>query len=503
MAHPVNEARQKALDAKAALNKLQDEQSAAKASLSAFLRKQVDGSLTDDDKKAMAEAETKVAGFDARVSAARRLALLAEEDQAAAESKQADEMAALAKNPSGRVTVEKDRLDKMAEDPYRGFGRSPRGFLMAVVQNQGLRDRAQISDDRLKPLAVFDKDDKQAGGELAYLLPRGFTPRSLQAAAGSDEQGVYDDRYGGFAVETSRLPGVMGTTWEGDPTAGMTQAVPMQTPSVEIIARNDKDHTTSVSGGFTVSRRAETTAMVASRSSLEKITLKASSLFGHAFETEELLTDSPLSFVAIIEAGLRTQFGAHMLNEKLRGGGGNEYLGVLTALYSSTAADSKGPTISVAKESGQAADTIVGENAIKMAAQCWGFDQAVWMANHNARPQLYKLSIPVGVGGTLIYQPSREVGFPDMLLGRPIYYSEHMSKLGDLGDFGLFNWSQYLDGLYQPTQFAESVHVRFLTHERAFKAWLRNAGAPWWRTAMTPAKASEKLSPFVLLAERA
>lgn len=94
------------------------------------------------------------------------------------------------------------------------------------------------------------------------------------------------------------------------------------------------------------------------------------------------------------------------------------------------------------------------------------------------------------------------MGFPDMLLGRPIYYSEFASKLGDVGDIILGNWSQFLEGIYQPLQSAESVHVRFLNHERTFKFWLRNAGAPWWRSALTPAKSSDTLSPFVTLAAR-
>mgnify|MGYP002413503355 CR=1 FL=1 len=137
-----------------------------------------------------------------------------------------------------------------------------------------------------------------------------------------------------------------------------------------------------------------------------------------------------------------------------------------------------------------------------MAARCWGFGSSIWLANHDTRPQLIKLSILVGTGGALIYQPSAQMGFPDMLLGRPIYYSEYASKIGDVGDLLLVNWSQFLEGIYQPLQSAESMHVRFLNHERTFKFWLRNAGAPWWRAALTPNKSSDTLSPFVTLAAR-
>jgi HK97 family phage major capsid protein len=374
-------------------------------------------------------------------------------------------------------------------DPRKGF-RSHVEFFTSVIENAGLRNRADVSDERLRPLAVSDGEDKQARGVLAYLLPAGFAPK---ATAGSDEQGGYSDTYGGFSVPTTRAPGLLQVGFEGDPTAGRTQDVPMASPSVEILARTDKDHTTSVSGGFTVTRKPETVAATSSRMALELITLKASSLFGLAYATEEILADSAISFAALIDAGFRTQMGAHILNEKIRGGGGNEYLGVLNSPAK----------VEVSKETNQAADTIVANNVIKMAARSWGFGNAIWLANHDTRPQLATLSIPIGTGGVLLYQPAQQERFPDMLWGRPVFYTEYASKVGDAGDIMLVDWSQYLEGTYQPIQSAESVHVRFIEHERTFKLWTRNAGAPWWRTALTPNKSGDTLSPIVTLAARA
>ena len=373
------------------------------------------------------------------------------------------------------------------DDPKRGFG-SHREFFLSAIENAGLHDRADVSDERLASLAVTDREDKKSAGELAFMLPSGF---GMKATVGSDEQGEYDDTYGGFAVPGSRAPGLLQVGFEGDPTAGMTQPVPMATPSIEIMARTDKDHSTSVSGGFTVTRRAETTAASASRTALEMVTLKASSLFGLAYATEELLADSPMSFAALIDSGFRSQMGAHILNEKIRGVGGAEYIGFLNS----------GCAISITKETNQVADTIVFANVNKMAARSWGFGSAVWLANHDCRPQLSQISLPIGTGGVAMYQPSAQVGFPDMLWGKPVLYSEYMPTVGDLGDLSLVNWSQYLEGTYQPIQNAESIHVRFVNHERTFKLWTRNAGAPWWRTAMTPNK-GDTLSPVVTLGAR-
>ncbi|KKM68048.1 hypothetical protein LCGC14_1464830 [marine sediment metagenome] len=386
---------------------------------------------------------------------------------------------------------------KAEDDPRRGF-KSHREFVMAVIENHGLSAREDVTDERLRVLAVFDKDDKRASGELAFILPEAFTPSNLKAAAGSDEQGVYDDRYGGFTVTPTFLPGMLKLGFEGDPTTGRTQPVPMTTPTVEMTARTDKDHTTSVSGGFTVSRRPETASQTASRMEMEKVTLKATSLFGFAYATLELLTDSPISFAAIIQSGFDDQFAHHMLGEKLRGLGDSEYLGVLSALDT----NSQGPTLRVDKENGQAAATVVAENAIKMRSQCWGYGKAIWIANHDTYPQLATMSIAVGTGGALVYQQSIVEDKPDMLLGRPIFYSEYPATLGTVGDLILGNWSEYLDALYQPLQSAESVHVRFDSHEKAFKFWLRNAGAPWWRSALTPNQSTTKLSPFIVLETR-
>lgn len=486
MAVKVNEYRQRVIDANKALDALQDEQGAARATYAGLLDRAARGVLADDEKPKLEAAAAAVAGFDARLSAQRKIANLASEELHAEEERLAREDADLERKPSGRIRVEDPNHTK---DPRRGFT-GHRDFLSAVMRIG--RRGVDAADERIRPLLVRDKDDEQANGEAAVLLPLAFTPKGVRAAAGSDEQGEYDDRYGGFTVPTTRLPGLLQVGFEGDPTAGLTQGLPMASPSVEIAARVDKNHTSSVSGGFSVSRKPETVAGDSSRVQFEMVTMKAAGMFGVAYATEYLLTDSPQSFVAIIDQGFRSQFGAAILNEKIRGGGGNEYLGVLNS----------GCLVTVAAEGGQVADTINSENVIKMAAQSWGFGSSIWLANHDTRPQLIKLSILVGTGGTLIYQPSATMGFPDMLLGRPIYYSEYASKLGDVGDLILGNWSQFLEGIYQPLQSAESMHVRFLNHERTFKFWLRNAGAPWWRSALTPNKSSATLSPFVTLAAR-
>ncbi len=483
--HELRAARQKlAQEANAALTAARDKAKAEGRALSA------------EETKAQDDFDVRLKAQDDEIAIEERLLERERRYGSAAPARDPNAPPIPGSGPQPRVDVEDPNFVK---DPRKGFA-SSREFLAAALAESGHRDRESIEDERLRYLAQAPsrEDRKVAGEDLSFLLPIAFTPRHL-ATVGSDEAGEYADTYGGFSVVAQRLAPRPLLGFEGDPTAGRTEMLPMTAPSVEIEAATDKNHTSSVSAGLTVTRKPETVAADPSRMAREMITLKAAGLYGLSYVSEILLADSPATFVARLDNGFRNQFAAYMLNEKLRGTGGDQYLGVLTALESA----GLGPTVTIAKESGQAADTIVADNVIKMRAQCWGYGNAVWLANHDTYPQNAKLAVPIGVGGsTLIYQQSIAEDRPDMLLGRPIFYTEYASTLGDLGDIGLYNFSQLLEGLYQPLQSAESVHVRFVNHERAFKFWLRNCGAPAWRVPLTPAKSASKLSPFVVLAAR-
>lgn len=358
------------------------------------------------------------------------------------------------------ATVIEGVRDRAEDDPKFGYN-SPREFLMDVINAA----RSGDTPNRLRPLST----------------------------AGSDEQGTYSDPYGGFLVPAAFLTDMKAIGFEGDPTASYVTSVPMTAPIVNIPARVDKDHSSSVSGGLRVYRRAEADTVTASRMALQNIRLEANSLMGITYVTEELLSESPVSFAAILARGFNDEFGATILNEKLNGTGAGQYLGV-------TASPAY---IEVAKQTGQAADTIYYENIINMRARVWGYNNAIWLANHDTLPQLMTLSYSIGTSGVLVWQPSATPDKPDMLLGRPIYFTEFCKTLGDAGDILCCNFGEYLEGTYSPVQGAESIHVRFVNHERTFKFWTKNAGSPWWSSAMTPKNSTSTLSPFVGLAARA
>jgi len=353
--------------------------------------------------------------------------------------------------------------ESFEDDPNCGYA-TPREFLMDVMQTTQFRT--------------------EPSAQLKFL-----------AAAGSDENSTQSDRYGGFLIPEGMAPGMLSIGAEGDPTAGRVTPVAMTSPVVRFNARVDKNHSTSVSGGLTVSRRAETQSPTASRMEFEQVKLEATGLFGLSYASEELLERSPISFVSILEAGFGTEFGSKMLKEKISGTGVGEALGILNS----------DATISVAKESAQSADTINGTNIIKMRSRAYNYSNCIWLANHDTYTQLVAAHTALTNDDYPLFVHGNGTDVPDTLLGRPIFFTEYAKTLGDKGDLILADWSQYLWGTLGGTnpRRADSMHVRFLNHERTFKFWLHNDGQPWWRSALTPVESSTTLSPFVVLAERA
>lgn len=433
--------------------------------------------LTDEETKsfdaAMAEAEAasaKIADIHARGA---RIKAVADAETVSA-GRKSESVPIAPADVSVRSNAAQARV-QVLDSPSRGF-KSPREFF-AAVRDVTIR-RAKM-DDRLARLRVSS---------------------DFRAAAGTDEQQGSTNAYGGFLVPEAFSPNLKALSPEIDPLSSRVMPVPMEAPTVKVPARVDKNHATSVSGGLRFYRRTETVAATTSRMEMELIRLTAEPLTGASFATEEILQDSALSFVALLERGFRDELPAKLMDERINGSGSSgEFLGVLNA----TDAAGTGPTLSIAKETGQAAATINYTNIRKMRAKCWNYANAIWLANHDALVELTGLSHVVGVGGAPVWQTSAREGEPETLLGRPIVFTEFCKTVGTVGDILLGVWSEYLEGTYSPLEMAESVHVRFLEHERCFKFNLRNCGAPWWRSALTPKNSTSKLSPFVVLATRA
>src|SRR5205823_12056466 len=127
---------------------------------------------------------------------------------------------------------------------------------------------------------------------------------------------------------------------------------------------------------------------------------------------------------------------------------------------------------------------------------------AVWVIHPDIMTQLPVMAI----GQQPVWVPPGGLASAPLgtLLGRPVVEIEQAEALGTLGDIMLVNLNEYVtitkagEGLRAD----QSMHVRFLYDEMAFRWVYRINGQPIWRSALTPFKGSNTLSPFIGLANR-
>ena len=159
--------------------------------------------------------------------------------------------------------------------------------------------------------------------------------------------------------------------------------------------------------------------------------------------------------------------------------------------------------ISVAKESGQAKDTIIFENLAKMFSRMYpaGQQRAIWLANNNTIPALLQLSIAIGVGGSHIPVMTESNG-QFKILGRPVVFSSHLPTLGDADDIMFVDLSQYAIGIRRDMRVEKSNIPGWTQDLMSYRVLIRFDGQGTWNTYLTPRNGST-MSWVIGLAERA
>ncbi|MDN5856296.1 MAG: phage major capsid protein, partial [Actinomycetia bacterium] len=181
----------------------------------------------------------------------------------------------------------------------------------------------------------------------------------------------------------------------------------------------------------------------------------------------------------------------------LVGNGVGKPLGVLHA--------DNAAAVTVAKESGQPADTIVWENVIKMFSRMLpaSLQRAVWIANIECFPELATMALSVGTGGSAVWLADGVATAPTSILGRPLIFTEHAAPLGDVGDLSLVDLSHYIVADRQAMTVMSSEHFRFNTDQTAYRVLQRMDARPGLLSPLQPRQGTNTLSPFVLLGARA
>ena len=337
--------------------------------------------------------------------------------------------------------------------------------------------------------AVFRAGDENRGGVVDKRLV-------VDAEVKATDLQVGDSEYGGYLVPTEYRRELLKIAVEKSEIMNRCVKVPMALNAIQFPYLSGFDHSGGViHGGVEFEWLDEAATKSQKDVKFGKIELRLKKMAAFVKATDELLEDSWVSMEPLLRNAFTDGLAYQLDNVFLNGDGAGKPMGILNAPC----------LVSVAIESGQAANTILFENIVKMYARLWRKGQGIWFANHDVFKQLAIMAYPVGTGGVPVYLPAGAAsGKPyNTLMGLPIEWTEHCQTLGTKGDIYLCDWSQYLVG--QKTgrgaglKFDSTMHLYFLTDKMAFRFVYRVDGQPWWPTYLTPRYSSDTLSPFISL----
>lgn len=301
---------------------------------------------------------------------------------------------------------------------------------------------------------------------------------------------------GGFLVPETLRSQLLEIALEMAVVRPRATVVPMETARVPFPMIDSTSNESSVYGGMVAYWGEEGADLVDSSAKFGRVELDAKKLTGLSATPNELLSDSIVSFVALIERLWPEAVAFFEDVAFMSGSGVGEPLGFLGAGNSAS--------IAVAAESGQAADTILLENIIKMYSRMLpsSLARGIWVASPETIPELMTMALSVGTGGAPVMLTNVAGPAPVTIFGRPLVISEKAGRLGDRSDIAFVDLSYYLVGDRQTMMVDSSTDFKFGSDKTTWRIIQRVDGRPWIQSAITPQNGGSTLSPFVELAAR-
>lgn len=301
---------------------------------------------------------------------------------------------------------------------------------------------------------------------------------------------------GGFLVATAQDSGLDKKVWDSGVFANRANpsTIPQGANSMDYYGLSENSRANgSRYGGITGYRMAEGATITASGpQNFYQYTLKPKKYAAVAYLTDEVLNDARM-LEQELQTGVVGELAFMVDDDMLNGLGVAGAHGVLNHAC----------LVIVSKENGQAADTIVYQNLLKMWVRRYSRGSYVWFINQECEPQLDLLYHAVGTAGIPANFVTLDAQGVTRIKGAPVVVTEFNSGLGDVGDILLADWSQYKLATIGGVQAASSMHVQFLTDQMCYRFIRRVDGLPTWQSALTPYKGTANtMSPFITLEAR-
>jgi HK97 family phage major capsid protein len=371
-----------------------------------------------------------------------------------------------------------------------------RGSSAAVLGQQLMDIRTMSRPDNFRSSEVSASRSRleQAQRRHESILEEAARKENRAAGTGGFTVGVPSD--GGFFLQGETSTELMTNGFNNSEVLSRcaSRTLSAGTQYLEIIGIDEASRVTgSRGGGIRVYTTAELDSMTQSKTKFAKIRIEPKKLTGLYYASSEMVNN-----VTFLGQEMRQLFGEEFAFKcqdlVINGTGAGEALGVLNA----------GCLVSQAKETGQAAKTILSTNISKMYSRLLGQRKnIVWLVNRDTTPELDELSITAGTGAL---EP-RFVNYgPDGIMrikGAPVVEIEQCATLGTPGDIIAADFSQYITANKGDINEAMSIHVNFIYDQETFRFTYFFDGQPRFASAITPYKGSSTASPFVALAVRA
>jgi len=359
--------------------------------------------------------------------------------------------------------------------------------------------RESVQDDPRRGFPTFGHfaaEVYDCGPSFAAVLAN---PR-LMAAAGTPtmQQGVRVD--GGVLIP----PAYSTEIWDGarqmsDSLLQYCDVTPVD-PGVQSITMPGIDETSRADGsrwgGIRGYWKDELTAMTGTKPKFREVKIEPQELYVFGFISDKLLRHAPGAASAILTRGAADEINFKIGAAVFNGDGVGKPAGFLSSACA----------VEVAKETGQAAATIVRQNIRKMWARLHPMWRAgaVWFMSVDAEAYLEEMTLDVGTGGVPVYLPPGGVADAPLgrIKGRPVVPIEYASALGTSGDIVLASLGVYRVGVRAGIDSQVSMHLKFDYAQTAFRFITEIDGQSMLKSALTPFNGGATLSAIVKLATR-
>lgn len=358
-------------------------------------------------------------------------------------------------------------------------------------------EKGKAKNGKDKDLKVFSSLGEQLKAIYAF-RKNGVKDERLQqvnnAVLGSNEGTGAD---GGFALQTDFAGQILESAVEQSPLLNRLDRYTCSSAAnaMRWLSADETDVSKSVFGGVQMYWASEGATVAASKPQFRELKMDLEKMMGFAYCTDEMLTDA--AFMTGFFGTAFTLAADRLLTESVISGDG---VGKPLGLLNSKA------IIAVDKESGQAAGTFLGANAIKMQARAMPLnrDRLVWLMHPDAEELLPYLSIQSGEAAKFLWNPEGGLGNFDTqrVLNKPVLFEDRCSALGSKGDINLVDPMYYILLTKGTAKQDWSVHVEFLTDQNCFRMVYRCNGAPKIEKPLTIKNSTKTRSPFVTLAAR-